>query len=225
MVITQEPTQSLAALHGPLAVAISIPREQQDLAPFPGDSIQHGNARRIRSGHVATSAHRTEPPWTGTLPSPIVPSVPNRHSGSDYAPATREVRRDPTQLSPGTTECIWHRDHVADSGNLAAHRIPHAFLFRGVPIKVDIPLVRIDASIQVNFPVADCLVARLLPFGMLCRSSPSREWRTSRPIAVFRLYQRVFAGQIAGCPHGHPLSRALDRHPQREMPIPLVRQY
>jgi hypothetical protein len=32
MVITQEPTQSLAALHGPLAVASSIPREQQDVA-------------------------------------------------------------------------------------------------------------------------------------------------------------------------------------------------
>ena len=32
MVITQEPTQSLAALHGPLATNVRIPREQQDIA-------------------------------------------------------------------------------------------------------------------------------------------------------------------------------------------------
>ena len=32
MVIAQEPTQSLAALHRPLAVTSPIPREQQDIA-------------------------------------------------------------------------------------------------------------------------------------------------------------------------------------------------
>jgi hypothetical protein len=33
MVITQEPAQSLAALHGPLTTNVRIPREQQDIAP------------------------------------------------------------------------------------------------------------------------------------------------------------------------------------------------
>ena len=32
MVIAQEPTQSLAALHGPLAVDVCIAREQQEVA-------------------------------------------------------------------------------------------------------------------------------------------------------------------------------------------------
>src|SRR4030081_2090323 len=32
MVITQEPTQSLAALHGPPTTNVRIPREQQDIA-------------------------------------------------------------------------------------------------------------------------------------------------------------------------------------------------
>src|ERR1700682_3099126 len=33
MVITQEPTQSFAALHGPLMTNVRIPRERQDIAP------------------------------------------------------------------------------------------------------------------------------------------------------------------------------------------------
>src|ERR1700687_2676446 len=32
MVVAQEPTQSLAALHGPLTTNVRIPREQQDIA-------------------------------------------------------------------------------------------------------------------------------------------------------------------------------------------------
>jgi hypothetical protein len=32
MIITQEPTQSLVALHGPPVVDVPIPREQQDIA-------------------------------------------------------------------------------------------------------------------------------------------------------------------------------------------------
>jgi hypothetical protein len=32
MVVTQEPTEPLAALHGPVAADVRIPREQQDVA-------------------------------------------------------------------------------------------------------------------------------------------------------------------------------------------------
>ncbi len=39
---------------------------------------------------------------------------------------------------------------------------------------MDVSLIWIVASIQVNFAIANCLVARLLPCGMLCRRRLSR---------------------------------------------------
>src|SRR5271157_437446 len=38
--------------------------------PSLDDCAQHDNVRHIRPGPAAASAHQTEPPWTGTPPSP-----------------------------------------------------------------------------------------------------------------------------------------------------------
>lgn len=92
MVIAQEPTQSLAAFAQILLDKCAYPKGTAGHCPSLGDFAQRGNARHIRSAPVAARAHRREPPWTGTPPSPTGPSAPHRHSSSGCAQAARAVR-------------------------------------------------------------------------------------------------------------------------------------
>src|SRR3989442_504570 len=70
MVITQQATQSLAALNMPVAAGVCTPREQQDIAlplviPFGMEMFDIFAQRSPQRAH-----RRTERPWTGTPPSP-----------------------------------------------------------------------------------------------------------------------------------------------------------